>query len=211
MVADLNIDTYNITCTAGAALLNETSAVVQAFYACSEDWERTRESTLSNNLMQKEKLSTSKRLFSLVKQRLQALNDDERYLLANDTPAQRRLLVLLAICKAHSFIRDFIVEVVRENFYNLDEKVSYANFNEFFNEKKYLHPKLERLSDQTIRKMRQTAFRILEQTELVESAKTGILHRPYLTEKVEQLIVKDNPKWLSIYLYSNDEISKLTH
>jgi predicted transcriptional regulator len=57
--------------------------------------------------------------------------------------------------------------------------------------------------------MRQVLFRILEQTEIIEDAQSGILRRPYLSEKVEQTIVKDDAKWLAIFLYSNNEISNL--
>ena len=84
-----------------------------------------------------------------------------------------------------------------------------ADFNEFFNEKKYEHPELERVTEQTVHKMRQVTFRILEQTELIESAESGELRRPYLTESLERLIVQDDAKWLAIYLYSNNEISNL--
>jgi hypothetical protein len=144
-----------------------------------------------------------------MKQRLEALNDAEIRMLVNSTVAVQRMIVLLAICKAHAFIFDFITEMVRECFYNLHERLTNADFNEFFNEKKYEHPELERVTEQTVHKMRQVTFRILEQTELIESAESGELRRPYLTEALERLIVQDDAKWLAIYLYSNNEISNL--
>lgn len=98
---------------------------------------------------------------------------------------------------------------MREAFYSLHDRVSYANFNEFFNEKKYIHPELEAITELTIAKIRQVVFRIMEQTELIESTETGILRRPYLTEQMEQVIVKDHPRWLTIFLYSNNEINHL--
>jgi hypothetical protein len=159
--------------------------------------------------MQKEKAASNARYFALMKQRLETLNQAELEMLVNSTVAVRRLLVLLAICKAHPFIYDFIAENVRDCFYNQYEKVTHANFNEFYNEKKYEHPEIEKVTDQTVAKMRQVTFRILEQTELIEDADTGILRRPYLKEEVERLIVQDDPKWLAIYLYSNNEISNL--
>ena len=58
--------------------------------------------------MRKEKVSTNKRLFSLVKQRIEVLNEEEQNLLVAGTNSVRRLLLLLAVCKAHSFIFDFI-------------------------------------------------------------------------------------------------------
>ena len=200
---------YNMSFTAGAAMLNETYAVAQALLDCNGDWDRTKEITFKENLMQKDKAASNARYFALMKQRLETLNQAELEMLVNSTVAVRRLLVLLAICKAHPFIYDFISENVRDCFYNQYEKITHANFNEFYNEKKYEHPEIEQVTDQTVAKMRQVTFRILEQTELIEDADSGILRRPYLTENVERLIVQDDPKWLAIYLYSNNEISNL--
>lgn len=202
--------TYNLTFTAGSAMLNETHAVAEALCECSGDWKATKEKTFRENLMEKDKLSTNQRVFALIKQRLEALNEEELQLLIDGSMAVRRQIVLLAICKAHPFIFDFIRENVREAFYALHEKISHANFNEFFNEKRYVHPELEAITDLTVAKMRQVTFRILEQTELVESAETGILRRPYLTQLTERVITQDHPQWLTIFLYSNTEISRLT-
>ena len=195
--------------TAGAAMLNEMHAVAEALVECDGDWERTKDKTFKENLMEKEKMSSNIRYFALMKQRLEVLNDAELEMLVNGTVAVRRLIVLLAICKAHPFIYDFISENVRDCFYNQYEKISHANFNEFYNEKKYEHPEIEQVSELTVAKMRQVVFRILEQTELIEDTESGILRRPYLSDALERLIVKDDPKWLAIYLYSNNEINNL--
>lgn len=200
-------NTYNIGFTAGAAMLHEMHAVAAALMVCGGDWEQAKEKTFRENLMEKDKLSSNQRYFALMKQRLEALTEAELALLIDGTAAVRRLIVLLAICKAHAFIYEFISENVRECFYNQCEKVSLANFNEFFNEKRYIHPELEAVTDQTVYKMRQVVFRMLEQLGLIESVNTGILQRPYLPEKVERVIVRDNPKWLAAFLYSNNEIS----
>jgi hypothetical protein len=188
---------------------SDSHAVASVLLDCDGDWEQTKDITFKENLMQKDKESSNVRYFALMKQRLETLNKEELSMLVNNTVAVRRLLVLLAICKAHPFVFDFISEQVREGFYNQYEKITYANFNEFFNEKKYEHPELQRVTEQTVAKMRQVVFRILEQTELIEDADSGILRRPYLPEALERLIVKDDPKWLAIYLYSNNEISSL--
>lgn len=199
--------TYNLTFTAGALLMNETCAVAEAFLESGGNWDITRERVLKENLMEKDKLTTNKRFFSLVKQRIEALNEIELDLLVSGNNSVKRLLLLLAICKAHTLIYDFIVVNVRECFFNMHEKVTHANFNEFFNEKKYIHTELESITDLTVNKIRQVVFRILEQAGLIESVDTGILQRPYLPEKVEEVIVKDDPKWLGVFLYSNNEIN----
>lgn len=209
MMITKNNNTYNMAFTAGAAMLSETRAVAEAFLECEGDWKRTKEKTFKENLMNKDKLSSNQRYFMLMKQRLETLTEDEIRMLVSSSVTVQRMIVLLAICKAHPFIFDFISEMVRECFYNIREKVTSADFLEFFNEKKYVHPELEKVTEQTVYKMRQVTFRILEQTELIESVESGELRRPYLPEALERLIVKDDAKWLAIYLYSNNEISNL--
>ena len=200
---------YNMSFTAGAAMMNETLAVAITLLECNGRWERAKEITFKKNLMNKCKVSSNQRYFVLVKQRLETLNDVELHMFVNSTMAIRKLLILLSICKTHAFIYDFITENVRECFYNMQEKVTYASFNEFYNEKKYEHPELEKVTEKTVAKMRQVIFKILEQTGIIESAESGELRRPYLTEELERLIVLDDAKWLAIYLYSNNEISNL--
>lgn len=202
-----NEDTYNLTFTAGTLLLNETYAVAEAFLECERNWDKTQEVTFKQNLMAKDKISTNKRFFALVKQRISALNEDELDLLVNATVLVRRQMLLLAICKAHALIFDFISVNVRDCFFSMQEKVTHAHFNEFFNEKKYVHPELESITDLTVAKIRQVVFRILVQADLIESIDSGLIQRPYLSEKVERAIVKDNPKWLAAFLYSNNEIN----
>ncbi len=204
------VETYNITFTAGAAMIEETCAVAEAYVESKYDWETTKERTFKENLMNKTKVSSNQRYFVLMKQRISALTPEELQRLVDGTMAEKRIIVLLAICKAHSFVYDFITENVRESYFGLNEKISHANFNEFYNEKKYEHPELEEITEQTTAKMRQVIFRILEQTEIIESADDAVLRRPYLSESLEKMIVKDDAKWLTAFLYSNNEISSLS-
>lgn len=198
-----------MTFTAGAALINETCAIAEVFLDCGGDWDETWRRSLAENLMAKDKLSSNRRYFALVKQRLETLNTEEIRTLVDGSVLIKRLMVLLAICKAHPFVYDFIVENVRDAFFTMREKISVANFNEFFNEKKYEHPELNKITDVTIAKMRQVVFRIMEQTEIIENIDSGLIRRPYLSEVVERIIVRDDSKWLAIYLYSDNEINSL--
>lgn len=199
---------YNMSFTAGAALLNETCAVAKALLECDEDWDATQEKTFTENLMEKSKASTMRRTFYLVKQRLMSLNNEELKVIADGDMGSRRLVDLLAICKTHTFIYEFISDEIRTCLYTLKDKVTHADFNSFFNDRKYIHPELEKISDKSAAKVRQVTFRILEQLGIIESARSGIIRRPFVPEDIERLIVKDNARWLAIYLYSNDEIKQ---
>lgn len=199
---------YNMSFTAGAALLNETCIVAKALLECNGDWEATQDKTFANNLMEKNKPSTMRRTFFLVKQRLMSLNADELKVLSDGSVDEKRVIALLAICKTHTFVFEFIAEVVRSCFYGLKEKVSNGDFNSFFNDERYVHPELEKMTDNSVAKVRQVTFRILEQLGIIDSAKNGIIRRPYVPSNIEKTIVQDNPGWLAIYLYTNEEIKR---
>ena len=201
---------YNLSFTAGAAMLVETHAVAEVLIECDGDWTKVKDRVFAENIMQKDKKSSTARYYALIKQRLDVLTPEELRLLSESPASIQRQMVLLAICKAYRFIFDFINQYVRDAYFNQYEKVSKTAFNEFFNEKKYEHPELEKVTDKTIAKMRQVIFRILEQTELIESAENGIIQRPYLRNTVEQAVLKDNPALLSVFMYSNSEIDNLT-
>lgn len=124
-------NTYNMSFVAGAAMMNETYVVAKAYLECDGDWNLAKKKTFRENLMEKDKLSSNQRYFLLMRQRIEALNEEEIQVLVYSTVAVRRAIVLLAICKAHLLIYDFITENVRDCFYNLHEKVTHANFNEF--------------------------------------------------------------------------------
>lgn len=198
---------YKLTFTSGTLMVNETCAVATAFIDSGCDWAVTRERTFRDNLLEKDKETTKKKVFSLVKQRISTLSKDELSLLIDGAMTVKRQMALLGVCKVHALIFDFISVNVRNSFFDLQEKITYANFNEFLNEKKYEHTNLDNIADTTASKIRQAVFRILEQSELIESSNSGLLHRPYLSEDVERSIVMDDPKWLAIFLYSNNEIN----
>lgn len=61
--------------------MNETCTVAEVYLETGRNWATTKDRTFKENLMEKEKLSTNKRFFSLVKQRIEALNESELDLL----------------------------------------------------------------------------------------------------------------------------------
>ena len=70
-----NDNTYNISFTAGALMVNETSAVAEVLVDTGGNWSATKDIALQRNVMEKNKMSTSRRVFALVKQRLETLTN----------------------------------------------------------------------------------------------------------------------------------------
>ena len=55
-MASINSDSYNLTFTAGALLMNETCAVAEVFLETGRNWEITKERAFRENIMEKDKL-----------------------------------------------------------------------------------------------------------------------------------------------------------
>ncbi len=105
---------YNMSFTAGAAMINEMRAMAEIYIDLEGDWNKVKERALQENIMQKYKRSSNLRYLALMKQRIEALNERELKLLVDSPVAIQRQIILLAICKAHAFVFDFINEAVRE-------------------------------------------------------------------------------------------------
>ncbi|MDD4419075.1 MAG: DUF1819 family protein [Bacteroides graminisolvens] len=197
---------YNFSFTAGAALLQETVTIAQTLLETNFDWDKTKQEINNNNLLQKDKRQTSTRQFSLVKFRLEQLSKQQIKMLCSESMPDKKIMVILSIIKSHPLVFDFIAETIRSKYFAFDYKLTYADYNAFINEKQAEHPELNSITEGTGKKIRQMVFKILEQTELIDSVKSGTIKKPYVSPQLEQVIVKDNPFLLAALLYNNEEI-----
>ncbi|MBK8706784.1 MAG: DUF1819 family protein [Saprospiraceae bacterium] len=95
---------------------------------------------------------TNKREFQeLIKRYLHLTPVQRALIIEMDTNSQKHL-ALLAICKVYSFLRDFIVEVVREKFLSLDFQLTDGDYLSFYNRKLEQHPELEEFAESTTKK-----------------------------------------------------------
>ena len=90
------------------------------------------------------------------------MTDSEIHLLVDGVANIKKLIIYLAVYKAHTFVSDFVMNNIRDSFFNMNEKLSHANLNEFFTEKKYVHLELEAITDKIVVKIRHIVFCILE-------------------------------------------------
>lgn len=75
---------YNISFTAGAAMLVETHAVAEVLIECDGDWNKVKDRVFAENIMQKDKKSSTVRYYALIKQRLEVLTPEELRLLSEN-------------------------------------------------------------------------------------------------------------------------------
>ena len=196
---------YTFSFTGASALLAETMVIAEQYYLV-QDWDKIKVIIQENNLINKIKQSTLKRKFQEIKKRLQLLTADQLALLINGSPEEAKAMLLLSLLKTYSFFKDFVIEVIRSKYLLYVNILTESDYISFFNSKALTHTELNSISEQTANKVKQVLFRMLEQVGIINSAKDGIIIKPFLSDDAIAVIINDNASWLSGFLFADVEI-----
>lgn len=199
---------YTFSFTGASALIAETLVIAEE-YNRLKDWKTVEKSLLDNNLLNKVKQATFKREFSEIKKRLTLLTQDQLQLMIQGSLDDAKAMILLSLVKAYSFLRDFIIEVIRNKYLLFDTVISDIDYIRFVNTKSLSHNELNAITEVTAKKVKQVVFKLLEQVGLITQARNGSILKPILNGKVIDVIIDDDPALLSAFLFSNEEIKTL--
>lgn len=196
---------YSFSFTGASALLAETLVIAEEFERLN-DWEKVNESVQKNNLMNKTKQSTSKRMFHEIKKRLEFLTGEQLNLLIKGSPDESKAMVLLSLLKAYSFFYDFVIEVIRAKYLLYNNNIIASDYTSFFNAKAITNNELNTITDKTTNKVKQVLFKMLEQVGLINSAKGGLIIKPFLSDDSIKVILNDDTSLFAGFLCSDAEI-----
>lgn len=155
------------------------------------------------------KSATGKRLLSEFNKRLEKLSPEELNILVHGDYLAQKQVAFLSICRLHGFIRDFVVEVLREKILMLDYNINRGNYLSFYRRKLEEHPEMERLTPISENKIRQVTFKILEQAGIIDSAKSKNIQTQLLGNTVINTIASRNKEWLKIFMLSDIDIQNI--
>jgi hypothetical protein len=199
---------YNFSFTGASALITETLIIAEE-YNTHQDWKIVQEAIQRKNLLNKVKQETFKRQFRELKMRLSLLTKSQLDRMVTGGMDDAKAMILLSLAKTYPFFKDFIVEVIRNKYLLFDTVLSESDYNRFTESKSLTHPELESLTEESTKKVKQRVFTFLEQLGVITQINGGIILKPMLSQEVIKVVVEDDPAWLSIFLFSNEEIKKL--
>ena len=157
------------------------------------------------------KSSTGKRLLLEFNKRVNLLTNAQKKLLVNGCLTTQKQVAYLSVCKAYQFIRDFIIEVLREKYLVFDYEIIESDYISFCRRKADIHPSLDNLTETTQKKIRQVTFKILEEAGIIDNVKTKNIQPQLLDNKAINSIISDNPNWLKVFFYSDKDIDNLIY
>jgi hypothetical protein len=206
-IMESNNSTYNFAFTGASMKFHDFMRL--ANYVEENQIDVEEEALDPNVIMRRSNTRTNKREFQELIKRYKLLTPTQRIALLDMDVDGQKQIAMVAICKLYTFIRDFIVEVVREKFLALDFKLTDGDYQSFFNRKIELHPELEQFSESTVKKARQVTWRILEQAGLINNTKDRIILPQFVNQRVIEVIVQDNPALLKIFLTTDRDIKEM--
>jgi hypothetical protein len=193
-------DKYDFSFTASSLRLNEMLLVASATVNGVEvDY---------TNDLGSGKSSTGKRMLLEFNKRIKNLTTEQLNLLVDADITTQKQLTLVSMCKSYAFIRDFIIEVIREKLLVYDYQITEGDYISFYRRKFDLHDEMEKLTDLTEKKIKQVTFKVLEQSGMIDSIKTKMIQPQFIDFKLIDVIVKDNPMWLKVLLMSDADIER---
>ena len=196
---------YQMSFSTGGLFFLESLTAVEVYFA-EKDWEKVREKLLSENLIQSKMESSSKRRIREICQRLELLTEEQLKLLNTGSSQEQIALLWVAICKKYEFIKEFMLEVIREKFLRMDLLLQPYEYDIFFNHKEEWHEELEELTETTRAKLKQVLFKIMREAEVI--TKENMIIPGFLTEDLAQALAKDNPIWMSMLPVSDADINR---
>ena len=199
---------YSFSFTGASALPAETLVIAEE-YIRLQDWERVKVSVQENNLMNKTKQSTSKTIYFEIKKRLELLTNEQLNLLVSGSPDESKAMVLLSLLKAYAFFKDFVIEVIRAKFLLYNNNITSSDYTSFFNAKAITNNELNIITEKTTNKVKQVLLKMLEQVGLINSAKEGMIIKPFLSDDAIRTILNDDASLFAGFLCSDAEIRLL--
>jgi len=153
--------------------------------------------------------STGKRMLAEFNKRLSFLTDKELQMLVHGDLISQKQIAFLSVCKAHAFIRDFVIEVLRDKILIFDYDVTEGEYLSFFRRKNELHLEMDDLTDITQYKLKQVIFKILEQAGVIDSVKHKVIQPQLLDAKLIATVAEDNKQWLKVFFMSDMDIENI--
>lgn len=156
------------------------------------------------------KRTTGKRYLVEMIKWLNVLTEEQKVLLLEGDFNVQKEITFIAVCKNFAFIRDFIIEVIREKYVVFDYEITNGDYLSFFRRKAESHPEMDKLTEVTQNKVRQVTFKILEQAGLINNIKSKMIQPQIIEQQTKKVILNDNSELFKIYLYSDFDIQTLT-
>jgi hypothetical protein len=181
---------YNAEISAGSLMLPESRRVAALLltHPTKEQW---FEALKLDNVLQKKSPATARRQARLIRNRLEALDEEAWSLIAEGAQEIATQLLFAAAIKHSRILGDFLLDVYAGHLRRLESHLAPAkDWESFMADCAQRDPEFANYSDTTKAKMLQVVLRVLAEVRYVDSTKTLRLTPPHLHPTVVRYLKK---------------------
>lgn len=144
-----------------------------------------KQKVLEENVFQYEKMSSIKRAFPYILKRVNVLDEILQQLIMKESLETAKIINLYAIMKSDRLFFEFMHEVIQEKLQKNDYLLEKKDVNSYFTAKAEQSDFIASWSETTIQKLKQVYKKILLETGMLKSLKTGELNRLIIDDQIK--------------------------
>ena len=176
--------------------------IIAGLLAEQKSMAEIEEAIFNNNILQTNKIATSKRRYREINKRLAAINTEEIALLATGNYELSRLFNFYAILKINRLLGEFIIECLLEKVQLYQKRISNTEIKNYFDEKRKQSDIISGWSELTFNKTRQVTIKICLEAGLLIGKKTFLIEPAILPEQFTAMLIKSGNKvYLKYFLH----------
>lgn len=175
---------YNADMTAGSLLLNEMK-IVSELLLDGKSFDEIKLLVETSNVLQKRSISAAKRIYALIRNRLQLFDYDLWKIIRYGDFEASKMAAFSASIKHSQILGDFMLYVLREKYQLFERSINKSIWLRFVDNCRMQHPDMPIWTDNTTKKMGDCVFRILAETGYINTTKDAVLQKVYVPREVK--------------------------
>lgn len=182
----MNVKEYLGDIIGGSIMLRE-SRIVAAILQAAPDEQQWLEAIVDQNVLQKPSVHSAKRMASTVRKRIEPLGDAFWAELQHVQDEVATQLLLVAVMKQSPVLTDFMMTTVSDARRMYREALKTSDWQEFIDSRMRVIDGLDKYSEASISKIGSNIFKILADSNFLESGRSKKLKNVYLQPQINDL------------------------
>lgn len=173
----------------GGSLMIRESQIIADLLLKSPSKEEWNEAIVVRNVLQKRSSASAKRNAATIKKRIGSLGNDFLEKLAYSGTEEATQLMFAATLINSTLLADFMRNIVMDAKRMYRECIDVSDWQYFWEDRSRLHPAFNEMSENSIYKVSQVAFKVMADGGYIETTKTKKLLNVYVTPGVRQILL----------------------
>lgn len=176
----------------GGSLMIRESQVIADLLLKKPTIEEWNKAIVEHNILQKPSAASAKRNASTIKKRLEGLSSEFLSKLAFSGTEEATQLIFAATLINSTLLADFMRNVFTDAKHMYRESLNVDDWQHFWEERTRLYPALADMTQASVYKIAQVAFKVLADAGYLETTKSKRLMNVYLSPDVRQILITLN-------------------